>query len=491
MDATTWRRKRALIVVLGALVGRGDDPMPGPCISTHETVQSIGRRLSQSWSERDLTALATRGLEQYWTGYNPASEPRWGGATSGCTWIGRSSWRWRSRPVRSRSGWEIEASARRGENWSTPTQPGVSIDAASIRGRIELGVNGLDRTPVAHYVVFIRPIGQDPANGDRPVVTLDGGQEAHWRLAVARPDVSAAFDAWKPFQTLPEELERCRDAPGVTRPPTLGPAGHGPGVEDSRRFQPSTRSGHHRLRRRSARELVWTWRTSPDVETTALRVVRAPAGAGRMRPAGREPPPGEVRIVAGDSTCLEVPSVLNDPVVRRHRVRVSGLEPDTVYGYSLGDGTPVWVGALEDCEDGPRSGPSRPVPLPGRCPDRAGALGTSPGDGCARASRLRFPHAGRRPGRSRKRADQLGPPLPPGRAGLRPRAGDAVRGESRVPRCRSAPVSGRLRAAAQWAMGHRPGPGLFIRDRGRLLRRARQHARRLGPVGRAPTSRVA
>jgi 3',5'-cyclic AMP phosphodiesterase CpdA len=36
---------------------------------------------------------------------------------------------------------------------------------------------------------------------------------------------------------------------------------------------------------------------------------------------------------------VEVPSVLNDPIILRHRVAVSGLEPDTVYFYSPGDRT--------------------------------------------------------------------------------------------------------------------------------------------------------
>ena len=38
------------------------------------------------------------------------------------------------------------------------------------------------------------------------VVMLADGQEAYWRVAVAGAGVSAAFDAWKPFEALPEEL---------------------------------------------------------------------------------------------------------------------------------------------------------------------------------------------------------------------------------------------------------------------------------------------
>ena len=54
----------------------------------------------------------------------------------------------------------------------------------------------------------------------------------------------------------------------------------------------------------------------------------------------------------GESTLVEVPNLLNDPVIRRHRVVVDGLEPDTVYRYSLGDGTPERMGAVANRQNG-------------------------------------------------------------------------------------------------------------------------------------------
>ncbi len=44
----------------------------------------------------------------------------------------------------------------------------------------------------------------------------------------------------------------------------------------------------------------------------------------------------------GESTVVEVHDLLNDPVIRRHRVAVDRLEPSSVYQYSLGDGTDGW-----------------------------------------------------------------------------------------------------------------------------------------------------
>jgi 3',5'-cyclic AMP phosphodiesterase CpdA len=151
---------------------------------------------------------------------------------------------------------------------------------------------------------------------------------------VARPGVSAAWDAWKPFQMLSDELvdaimlqpsHSCRHS-------TLLATGRAWKTHVVSRRQPDQVAIS--FGSDPARELVWTWRTSPDVESTAIRIREAPSASGSAVTRG------ELRVVQGDSACIERPNVLNDPVVRRHRVVVAGLEPDRTYWYALGDGTP-------------------------------------------------------------------------------------------------------------------------------------------------------
>ncbi len=89
-----------------------------------------------------------------------------------------------------------------------------------------------------------------------------------------------------------------------------------------------------------ARELVWTWRTSADIAATAIRIARLPKSTKDVPLAGGKPPETPFKIVTGGSSLVEVANLLNDPVIRRHRVAVDGLEPDSVYRYSLGDGRP-------------------------------------------------------------------------------------------------------------------------------------------------------
>jgi hypothetical protein len=60
--------------------------------------------------------------------------------------------------------------------------------------------------------------------------------------------------------------------------------------------------------------------------------------------------------VTGESALLEVPNLLNDPVVRRHRVQVNGLKPDTVYFYSAGDGTDARWAPWRTVKTGPDRG---------------------------------------------------------------------------------------------------------------------------------------
>ncbi len=58
-------------------------------------------------------------------------------------------------------------------------------------------------------------------------------------------------------------------------------------------------------------------------------------------------------MVIGESTLLEVRNLLNDRVIRRHRVVVDGLEPDTVYWYSAGDGTDAGWSTWQTVKTGP------------------------------------------------------------------------------------------------------------------------------------------
>ena len=104
-----------------------------------------------------------------------------------------------------------------------------------------------------------------------------------------------------------------------------------------------------------ARELAWTWRTSAERASTAIRVARLPNSVVDEPPTGAEAAQGLFRFVKGESNLVDVPNLLNDPSLRRHRVVVDGLEPDTVYRYSLGDGTSEGWGPWRTVKTGPDS----------------------------------------------------------------------------------------------------------------------------------------
>ncbi len=358
MDAAKGWNRIGLILVLVATVGRGADPLLGTSPSTNATLRAIGRRLSDSCSERDLTAMATRAaaiLDRL----QPAERAA----------LGRGYLRFQlERPaivdVAVPAGpvpfWLTDCGFRETDRTLVNSDATWRLYRCTLNpGSIEMGVNGLDRTPVAHYVVFIRPTVETGSSEQRRIVTLADGQEACWRLVVARDGVSAAFDASKPFDRLPEELagSLMLQASHDRRHSTL--------LAPGRVWKTHVVSGRQpdqvaiAFGADPSRELVWTWRTSTDVEATALRIVRAPTGTGPMRPPGHDRPESGIRIVAGDSSLIEVPGLLNDPVVRRHRVSLTDLEPDTTYWYGLGDGTPDGWEPWKPVKTAP--GRSRPV----------------------------------------------------------------------------------------------------------------------------------
>ncbi len=382
MDATGRRRFWSIVLVV-ATIGCRAKSSPATFPSPRETLRSVGRRLSEVCSERELTAIASRGAEVL-----ARLEPSERAA------LGEGYLRFQvdrpvlvnvAAPIGSVPFWLADRGFRETEvSLVNPDARWRLYRRAFDRGSIGLGVNGLDRTPSAHYVVFVRPLDRSKAGPDsgRPVVSLDEDQRASWRVLMAGPGVGAAFDASKPFAMVPEELV------GATMIQPSHAARHSTRLADGRVWKTHVVSGHRpdqvaiSFGADPARELVWTWRTAPEVVSSAIRIVEVSAK-------------GDPRVVEGQSSCVEVASVLNDPVIRRHRVAVGGLEPDRTYRYALGDGTPGGWGPWQVVKTAPERG--------GRCGSSTWAMPRPAWSAWGRLLRRRRPPASRhglpRPGR--------------------------------------------------------------------------------------------
>jgi len=339
MEDTGPRNRTRLLLMVGAWIGLWTDPPLDQVSTARETLQAIGIRLSRSKSEHELTAIATRG-DQLLGLLNSRERAA----------LARGYLRFMVEypvvvdvavPVKSVPFWIGDQGFQATDLVLRNTDTAWKVYRKTFgSGWIGLGVNNLDRTPVAHYVVFVRPATGRDADVSRDIVFLDSRSERSWKTTEACPGSSAAHDAYKPFQAMPAELA------GTVMLQPAHAERHSALLATGRVWKTHVVSS--RLPDQvtiafgsdPARILVWSWRTSMDVNSTALRLARAPAGQ-------------DVRVVMGGSTVLEVPNLLNDPVVRRHRVEVDGLAPDTVYVYSAGDGTDAGWGPWRTVKTGP------------------------------------------------------------------------------------------------------------------------------------------
>jgi hypothetical protein len=355
MDVTRRRGRSSVfsILIASASIGCWTDSRLDELPTSHQALQAIGRRLSRSWSEHDLSIMASRGrliLERL-DGRERAA-------------LARGYLRFRvDRPVlvdvavptQSIPFWIEDL----GFHVTDITLQNADTSWVVYRktfgaGWIGLGVNGLDRAPLAHYVVFVRPAGGATALLGPLVMGLDPGPAPFWKTTRPRPGVSAAHDVHRPFESLPANLmDAVLIRPAhAERHSTLLATGRvwkTHVIAGSRPDQVTVAFGSD-----PARELLWTWRTSVDVAATAIRVAPTVAGVTTETPFnGSEPAIGTIRVVQGESNLVESPNLLNDPVIRRHRVRVDNLAPDTVYRYSLGDGTAAGWGPWQRIKTGP------------------------------------------------------------------------------------------------------------------------------------------
>ncbi len=326
----------AIIAATTAVLGRTttDDHL-----SAREAIRRAGIRLGGFESERHLTAMATREADllarldpdersALGSGYlrfrvdRPAIVDVAAPEGSAPFWLADRGFRETERSLTNRDGrWKV---FRR------------SFDP----GPIGLGVNGLDRTRPAHYVVFVRSAG-----AGQPVVSLDEGAET-WRMIVAEGSVSAARDLVRPFEAIPDDLV------GAWMLQPRHDARHSTTLVTGRAWKTHDISTHKpdqvaiSFGDRPGKELVFTWRTSASVVRSVVRIGSIDEESG-------------IREVAGDSVVVETASVLNDPLIRRHRVAVGGLRPGQAYRYALGDGSASGWGRWQTI----RTAPDRNQPL--------------------------------------------------------------------------------------------------------------------------------
>ena len=254
------RRLRWLVIVLTAsLAGCAKQAPVAELPGAAETMARIGRRLSGSLSVQELTALAAHGdrlLARLTLQERNA--------------LAQGAFRFRvDRPVevevatparRSRSGSTTSGSAGSPARSGSPAPTGPSIEKRFPAGWVGLGVNGLDRTPKAHYVVFVRPAEPGPtarARRDRPGRLADRDRARRCQRGLRRRATDRA-PARPPA--------RVALAPAGARPAARDDAGAVARLEDARpcRARRPTRS-RVAFGLDPARSLVWTWRTDPGV----------------------------------------------------------------------------------------------------------------------------------------------------------------------------------------------------------------------------------
>jgi 3',5'-cyclic AMP phosphodiesterase CpdA len=365
MEPTPRRSRIGLLLLAGAFIGMPIQWPAGPLArapdsldSTQDTLIAVGRRLSRSKSEHELTALATHGdallrsLEPAERNVLATGYLRFRVDTDVIVHV--------AAPERAMPFWVQDLGFEPDEWILTNEDTTWRLFHRPFKpGWVGLGVNGLDRKSPAHYAVFVRPAERRTPLGENELL-LDPRIAHSWNVTWARPGVSAARDSYRPFAGLPDELLGAvlLQPTHAERHSTLLATGRvwkTHVVATSRPEQVTIAFGSD-----PARELVFSWTTSPFVKTCSLRI--APANAATVcerKVAAAGATPANVRVVTGEAIALNVPNLLNDPVVHRHRVAVGGLEPDTTYLYSPGDGSPGGWGPWHPVKTGP--GPERDV----------------------------------------------------------------------------------------------------------------------------------
>ncbi|WP_220369772.1 metallophosphoesterase [Paludisphaera rhizosphaerae] len=327
------------------------EDLPG----VRESLDAVGVRLGAVKSEHELTAAVTRQSQLLsWLKHSEREA------------LGRNAVRFRSDaptivavacPAKSAPFWLSDQGFRRSGR-------SIQVDGLSwevhertfTAGWVGLGVNGLDRTSDDHYAAFVRPATGGALALEALEVRPD--PETAWRVVEAREGVSAASDRHRPIADLPAELDGSVLLQPAHDRRHAGVVAVGRIWKTHSASSPIPDQVSVSLGEDPAHRLVWSWRTSADVTKSLVRI--APAKFQTPEEDPTSPPELlDLRLVDGRSSTIRTSTVVNDPLIRRHTVVVDDLEPDTVYYYSVGDGSPERWGPWRTV----RTGPARPKRL--------------------------------------------------------------------------------------------------------------------------------
>ena len=327
----TGLRLLGLLLFTGALPACGAPPQAESPRTIEATLARVGKRLSGRLSAAELTALASHG-DRLLAVLNRGERDA----------LGRGSLRFRIdresdlyvvAPRGSEPFWLADQGfAREVMTLHDPDNTWTVYRKRFSAGEVGLGVNGLDRSPRAHYAVFARA-----ADGGTPSIQ---GLSDDWQVITAASGVALERDVAGPVLDLPETLR------GATLLRTRHDRRHAALLAGGRVWKTHGIAGRQPDQTTIAfgndpsTELTFSWRTRPGAGGAVARLWKA--GASGFR---------EYR---GTSATIALRELLNDPVILRHTVRVSGLEPDTSYEYSIGDGAGPGMSAWTSVRTAPR-----------------------------------------------------------------------------------------------------------------------------------------
>ena len=193
-------------------------------------------------------------------------------------------------------------------------------------GRIGLGVNSLTGGN-SHYIVALMPLTKETK---LEVTELYPGQLR----------VGALKDGLQPFVDRPEAMPELPVLPGILSGLTVIRTQY-ESRDDAKLINLFYNTNHPALAKPD--QIILTW--SGDPQTTQTIQWRTGTGVAKgqvqwvKKSAYNRFQPAQPKQAKAGTFKMEDANLLNDPVVHRHTATLTGLEPDTTYLYSVGDGS--------------------------------------------------------------------------------------------------------------------------------------------------------